>query len=363
MEAKHEESSSFPMGETPQEKGGFGHVPQCYKVAPLSRPSLHPGIANIPVVDLNGLNNSTRRSAVIKDISSACGNNGFFQIVDHGISQSVLDGALSAAFNLPSVEKVKFMSIDVRKPVRYGTSIKDGVDKVQFWRTFLKHYANPLDDWLSLWPDTPHDYREKMSEYAREAKKLGVSIMGAITEGLGLGPDYISRKMEEGMQVIVVNCYPPLPMPCPQQGLALDCPPPPPPHKNSDYSCLTIVLHSSSGLQTLDSRDGKWTAVRCIHGALQVNVGDHLEVLSNGLYKSVVHRVTLSSDTIRISIASLHSLGMDEKVETAKELIDEQHPKGYSYRDSSFKHFLDFFAQNDIADRKSFIDALRITNQ
>ena len=46
-----------------------------YKVAPLSRPSLHPEIANIPVVDLNGLNNPTRRSAVIKDISTACGNN------------------------------------------------------------------------------------------------------------------------------------------------------------------------------------------------------------------------------------------------------------------------------------------------
>ena len=172
----------------------------------------------------------------------------------------------SAFFNLPSMEKVKFMSNDVRQPVRYGTSIKDGADKVQFWRTFLKHYANPPDDWLSIWPDAP-----------------------------------------------------------------------------------------------LDSRDGKWTAVRRIQGALQVNVGDHLGVLSNGLYKSVVHRVTLSSDTIRISIASLHTLGMDEKVETAKELVDEQHPKGY--RDSSFKHFLDFCAQNDIADGKSFIDALRITNQ
>lgn len=190
--------------------------------------------------------------------------------------------------------------------------------------------------------------REKMGEYTKEAQKLGAFIMGAITEGLGLGPDYLSKKMKKGMQVIVVNCYPP----CPQPGLALGLPP------HSDYTCLTIVLPSSSGLQTLDSRDGKWRAVPNIQGALQVNVGDHLEVLSNGLYKSVVHRVTLSSDTTRISIASLQSLGMDNKMETAKELIDDQHPKGY--KESSFRDFLNFLSHNAIEDGKNFIDTLRI---
>lgn len=191
--------------------------------------------------------------------------------------------------------------------------------------------------------------RKKMGEYAKEAQKLGVSIMGAITEGLGLGPEYISRKMEEGMQVLVVNCYPP----CPEPGLALGLPP------HSDYTCLTMVLQSSSGLQTLDSYDGKWRAVPNIPGALQVNVGDHLEVLSNGLYKSMVHRAALRSDVTRISIASLHSLGMDEKVESANELVDEEHPKGY--RESSFRDFLNFLSQNDFAGGKNFIDTVRIS--
>lgn len=74
----------------------------------------------------------------------------------------MLDGALSMAFEffeLPAPEKMKYMSNDVHKPVRYSTSLKDGFDKVQFWRVFLKHYSHPLEDWIDSWPDNPHNYR------------------------------------------------------------------------------------------------------------------------------------------------------------------------------------------------------------
>jgi len=91
-----------------------------------------------------------------------------------------------------------------------------------------------------------------------------------------------------------------------------------------------------------------------------VHVGDHFEVLSNGLYKSVVHRTTLNRDKTRISITSLFSLGMDDKMETAKELVDDQNPK--KYRESSFKDFLDFLATNNIYEGKSFIDILKMNN-
>lgn len=74
----------------------------------------------------------------------------------------MLDEALASAsefFKLPGSEKAKFMSNDVHKPVRYGTSFKDGVDKIQFWRVFLKHYAHPLADWINTWPNNPSNYR------------------------------------------------------------------------------------------------------------------------------------------------------------------------------------------------------------
>lgn len=346
-----ESSKTFPMGETAQERG-LAHVSKSYMISPVDRPSQNPQTANVPVVDLAGLVDPAKRPSVVNEIKNACLRHGFFQIINHGIPQCILDGALSTAlsfFNLPNEEKVKFMSNDVHKPVRYGTtSLKDGVDKVQPLRVLLKHYAHPLKDWIEQWPANPPEYRDNMGEYAVKVRKLAMELMGAITESLGIGPKYLEDKMEEGMQVMGVNWYTPCPQPSPALGL--------PPH--SDHGCLSIVLHCSPGLEILDTSDDTWRLVLDIKGALQVIVGDHLEVLSNGSYKSVVHRVTLTSERTRISIASFHSLGLDEKMETAKELVDEAHPKGY--KESSFRDFLNFLSKNDTADAKSYIDTLKI---
>lgn len=75
-----EGSTSFPVGVTAQENGGFDFVPECYKIAPISQPSLHLEMADIPIINLEGLNNSNRRHILIKDIANACRNNGFFQV-------------------------------------------------------------------------------------------------------------------------------------------------------------------------------------------------------------------------------------------------------------------------------------------
>ncbi|KAG8381580.1 hypothetical protein BUALT_Bualt06G0136300 [Buddleja alternifolia] len=338
MGENKESSSSFPMGETAQERG-FSHVPECYEVEPSQRAGSDSKVTDVPLINLDGLCNPNRRSSIIEEIANACRINGFFQVINHGISEPILDGALGAAsgfFDLPTRDKAKYMSNDVHNPMRYGTSVRDGEDKVQFWRVFLKHYAHPLKDWIGLWPDNPSDYREKMGEYIVEVQKLAITIMEAITESLGLGPTYLTGKLNDGMQVMAVNGYPP----CPRPHLTLGLPP------HSDYSCLTIVLQDSYGLEILDSKDKSWRAVPVIHSALQVHVGDQLEVLSNGIYKSVVHKVAVNKEKMRISIASLHSLEMDTKMEAAKELVDEDHPNGY--RDSSFRDFLNFISTNDI---------------
>ncbi|KAK8586573.1 hypothetical protein V6N13_010162 [Hibiscus sabdariffa] len=345
-----EKSRSFMIGNTAQEKG-FDYVPECYIVSPPRALSSVIAKDRVPTIDMTRLRrNGIERSVAVKELGEACRRRGFFQVVNHGICQSVLDEALSVAsgfFDLPARGKLKFKSSDVYKPVRYATSLKDGVDKVQFWRVFLKHYAHPLEAWIDSWPDNPPRYREKMGKYCAEVRKLALELMGTVTESLGICPNHLSQEMEDGMQVIAVNCYPP----CPEPDKALGLPP------HSDYACLTIVLQSSTGLEILDAEDGNWIVIPAIHGTLQVHVGDHFEVLSNGTYKSVVHRAALNSERTRISIASFHSLGMDDKMETAKELVDEQNPG--RYKESSFRDFLDFLATNDIAEGKRFIDTLR----
>jgi len=110
------------------------------------------------------------------------------------------------------------------------------------------------------------------------------------------------EEIEEGSQVMAVNCYPA----CPEPEMALGMPP------HSDFSSLTILLQSSKGLQIMDCNKN-WVCVPYIEGALIVQLGDQVEVMSNGIYKSVIHRVTVNKEVKRLSFASLHSLPMNQQ--------------------------------------------------
>ncbi|KAL6129048.1 hypothetical protein ACLB2K_072401 [Fragaria x ananassa] len=146
-------------------------------------------------------------------------------------------------------------------------------------------------------------------------------------------------------KVMAVNCYPK----CPEPELALGMP------SQSDYGSITILLQSCPGLQIMD-QNKNWISVPDIEGALLVQMGDQMEVLSNGQYKSVVHRVTVSDENNRLSIASLHSLSLDKKIEPAPMLVDSEHPK--SYKEFSFRDFLDYITSNDIV-KGRYIDTLK----
>ncbi|KAG1359271.1 putative 2-oxoglutarate-dependent dioxygenase0 [Cocos nucifera] len=100
-----------------------------------------------------------------------------------------------------------------------------------------------------------------------------------------------------------------------------------------------------------------WREVPQVPQALHVHIGDYLEVLSNGLYKGVVHRVVLNSVKQRISIASIQSLSMDEKVEVSKELLDEQRSK--KYKESRFRDFLNYLSTKT-SKEKRFIRSLKV---
>lgn len=110
--------------------------------------------------------------------------------------------------------------------------------------------------------------RSLAATYAKETKEMFEMMVRAILESLEIdGGDEAAEELEEGSQVVVVNCYPP----CPEPELTLGMPP------HSDYGFLTLLLQDDvEGLQIL-YRD-EWVTVDPIPGSFVVNVGDHLEV-------------------------------------------------------------------------------------
>ncbi|KAL6289914.1 hypothetical protein ACE6H2_007424 [Prunus campanulata] len=306
--SKAETKASFTSALT-LTQSGLPHVPQRYVLPPSQRPNPSSSrlSTTLPIVDLSSLQSPSLRPQIINNIRMASKEIGFFQVVNHGIPSSVMEGALSAAkefFNLPLEEKMLLGSDSVHAPVR-----------------------------------------EKMGNYAKAVQVLQEQIMELVIESLGLNPKYLQEEVESGSQLVAVNCYPA----CPEPELALGMPP------HSDYGSITILLQSCPGLQVKD-QNSNWQSVPAIEGALLVQLGDQMEVLSNGHYKSVLHRATVSAEKTRLSIASLHSLSLDKKVGPAPMLVDKQHPE--SYKEFSFRDFLDFIANNDIV-KGRFIDTLK----
>ncbi|XVE76840.1 hypothetical protein DITRI_Ditri13aG0012500 [Diplodiscus trichospermus] len=327
------------------------HVPQHYVLPPSQRPNPTLDITTtLPIIDLSSLNHASQRSLTLDKIQMASKGFGFFQVVDHGIPLSIMNDALDAAkefFNLSLEEKMPLLSDNVHDPVRYGTSLNHAKDKVHFWRDFIKHYSHPISEWIHLWPSNPPSYKDKMGNYAKAVQVLQKQLVEAILETLGLNLGNLQEELEEGNQLMTTNFYPA----CPEPDLTLGMPP------HSDYGTLTILLQNGPGLQLQDKKKN-WLSVPFVEGALIVQLGDQIEVMSNGQYKSVVHQVTLSAENERLSIASLHSLPLNKKIGPAPELVDEQHP--VSYKEFSFRDFLDFISSNNIADGR-FIDSIRKT--
>lgn len=306
---------------------------------------------DLPVIDLSILEGPDRLQ-VVSAIGRACQETGIFQVTNHGVEESLISEMLRVAsefFELPVEEMNKFISEDMMKAVRYGTSFNHLKDRVFCWRDFLKHYCHPLDKMLPLWPSNPSDYRSVVSAYSKEVRRLGLRIMSAVVESLGLPHNkYVVENgfSDDSSQVMVLNYYPA----CPEPELTLGIPP------HTDYGCITLLSQDSVGGFQL-RHDGQWKAVRPLSNSFIVNIGDHIEILSNGRYRSVVHRAVVNSEKSRISVATLMSLPLEAKIGPAPELIDEHHAA--LYRETDFAEFMSLLTSKEYKER-AFLDSITL---
>lgn len=114
--------------------------------------------------------------------------------------------------------------------------------------------------------------RKLVVTYANENKKLFLLLMKAITESLGLihtkGDEFdILEELEDGSQLMVLNCYPP----CPEPDLTFGMPP------HSDYGFLTLLQQDDVAGFQIHFQE-KWVTVQPVPNSFVITVGDHLEV-------------------------------------------------------------------------------------
>ncbi|KAM0918497.1 hypothetical protein ACQ4PT_009011 [Festuca glaucescens] len=118
---------------------------------------------------------------------------------------------------------------------------------------------------------------------------------------------------------------------------------------------LTVLLANAAGLQVL--RDGEWYNVPVVPGALVVNLGDTVEVVSNGLLNSPVHKVVTNAERERVTVGAFYTLDPEREVEPALELVSEDRPRRYEKMKSSdyIREVLESFARG-----KTDVDSVKI---
>ncbi|CAA0809970.1 1-aminocyclopropane-1-carboxylate oxidase 5 [Striga hermonthica] len=161
-----------------------------------------------------------------------------------------------------------------------------------------------------------------MKEYRAELKKLAIRVMEIMDENLGLPKGYINRAFngvgpENEIRAFFgtkVSHYPPCRAPEKVNGLRA--------HTDAGGVILLFQDDEVSGLEIL--KDGSWVEVQPVKNAIVINTGDQVEVLSNGRYKSVWHRVLAKRDGTRRSIASFYNPSFKAPIEPAKGIIKDK---------------------------------------
>ncbi|PON49110.1 Oxoglutarate/iron-dependent dioxygenase, partial [Trema orientale] len=149
-----------------------------------------------------------------------------------------------------------------------------------------------------------------METYQKVMKGLAEEMVGLMLGSLGLtykDTKWVKPKKGCGhaQGLLQLNSYPVCPDPTRAMGLA--------PHTDSSLLTLLYQSNSTSGLQV--HREGiGWVPVHPVNGALVVNVGDLMHILSNGRFESALHRAVVNETHHRVSVAYFYGPPKDVKI-------------------------------------------------
>src|SRR5262249_47254133 len=142
----------------------------------------------------------------------------------------------------------------------------------------------------NLFPEKPAGLRDWVLEYMAALTRLGHALMTGLALSLGLDESYFAdRYTREPLILFRIFNYPP-PRDAGLWGVG----------EHTDYGLLTILLQDEAGGLEVKSRS-HWVPAPPVAGSFVCNIGDMLDRMTAGLYRSTPHRVRNPAPRSRLS--------------------------------------------------------------
>lgn len=263
----------------------------------------------IPVINIAPLcTTNAQRHEVAAAIHQACRAAGFFYITGHGISpalQTRLEALSRQFFALPTATKLQIRMARGGRAWRGYFPVGDELTSGQpDWKEGLYFGAElgaehplvrtgtPLHG-ANLFPAEPAELRAVVLEYLAVLTQLGHQLMAGIALSLGLPEGYFAERYTGDPLVLFRIFNYPAQAAANAWGVG----------EHTDYGLLTILKQDDAGgLQV--KVQGQWIEAPPVPDSFVCNIGDMLDRLTGGLYRSTPHRVRNVSGRDRLSFPS-----------------------------------------------------------
>ncbi|HEV7648275.1 MAG TPA: 2-oxoglutarate and iron-dependent oxygenase domain-containing protein [Actinophytocola sp.] len=251
----------------------------------------------LPVIDISD------PDAVAGEIERACRDSGFFYVTGHGVPPSLraeLDARSREFFALPEDGKREIaMSRGGRAwrgwfPV--GGELTSGERDLKeglYFGTELPA-GNPLPlHGPNLFPRQVPGLRAAVLSYVEHLTAVGQQVLRGIARSLGLDAEYFAAGYTASPTVLFrIFHYPPPPPPPDEPGWGVG--------EHTDYGLLTLLAQDDNGGLQVHTPGG-WVDAPPLPDTFVCNIGDMLERLTGGWYRSTPHRVRNASGRDRLS--------------------------------------------------------------
>jgi len=295
----------------------------------------------IPLIDFS--NFIQNKFAIAKQVNEACLQHGFFYVAGHGVSpflQNRLSLVSENFFALPEKEKMQIAMHKAGKAWRGYfplnselTSGKPDLKEGIYFGTELDHDDTRVQQGIplhgaNLFPVNPTGFKQAVLEYMDAVTNVGHLVMKAISLSLQLEEDYFFKKYNQDPLILFrIFHYPPQKSQM-QWGVG----------EHTDYGLLTILKQDDTGGLQVKTTTG-WMEAPPIENTFVCNIGDMLERLTGGLYRSTPHRVMNTSGKDRYSFPLFFDPGFDTRIEPIESVTHIHETKNRRWDKSSVHEF------------------------